>query len=63
MSMAYLAQPDHQQQLEWLDGSTLSILLDGATSNGQLMIGRFDVNEGEAPPWPGWTGRPTLRAW
>jgi hypothetical protein len=27
--MAYLAQPDQQQQLEWLDGSTLSILLDG----------------------------------
>lgn len=46
-----LAQPEQQQQLEWLDGSTLSILLDGAASNGQLMIGRFDVSEGEAPPY------------
>ena len=51
MSIPYLAQPDQQQQLEWLDGSTLSILLDGAASNGQLMIGRFDVSEGEAPPY------------
>ncbi|MFI5588413.1 hypothetical protein ACIA5G_25395 [Amycolatopsis sp. NPDC051758] len=30
MSMAYLAQPDQQQKLEWLDGGTLSILLDSA---------------------------------
>jgi quercetin dioxygenase-like cupin family protein len=51
MSMAYLAQADQQQQLEWLDGGTLAILLDGAASNGQLMIGRFDVSEGEAPPY------------
>jgi quercetin dioxygenase-like cupin family protein len=51
MSMAYLAQPDQQQQLEWLDGGTLAILLDGAASNGQLMIGRFDVSKGEAPPY------------
>jgi len=51
MSMAYLARPEQQQQLEWLDGSTLSILLDGAATNGQLMIGRFDVSEGEAPPY------------
>jgi len=29
MSMAYLAQPEQQQQLEWLDGGTLAILLDG----------------------------------
>jgi quercetin dioxygenase-like cupin family protein len=50
MSMAYLAQPAQQQQLEWINGSTLAILLDGAMTNGQLMIGRFDVSEGEAPP-------------
>lgn len=50
MSIPYLAQRDQQQQLEWLGGSTLSILLDGAASNGQLMIGRFDVAKGEAPP-------------
>ena len=51
MSMAYLAQPDQQQQLEWLDGGTLAILLDSAATNGQLMVGRFDVSKGEAPPF------------
>jgi quercetin dioxygenase-like cupin family protein len=51
MSMAYLAQPEQQQQLEWLDGGTLAILLDSAATNGQLMVGRFDVSEGEAPPF------------
>ncbi len=44
------AQPSQQQQLEWLDGGTLAILLDGKATNGQLMVGRFDVSEGEAPP-------------
>ena len=51
MSVAYLAQPDRQQQLEWLDGGTLAILLDGKATDGQLMIGRFDVSQGEAPPY------------
>src|ERR1700712_2210179 len=51
MSMAYLAQPSQQQQLEWLDGGTLSMLLDGAATDGQLMVGRFDVSRGEAPPY------------
>ena len=51
MSMAYIAQPAQQQQLEWLDGATLAMLLDGKATNGQLMIGRFDVAEGEAPPY------------
>jgi quercetin dioxygenase-like cupin family protein len=51
MSMAYLAQPDQQQQLEWLDGGTLAMLLDGAATDGQLMVGRFDVSKGEAPPY------------
>ena len=31
MSMLYLAQPDQHQQLEWLDGGTLSLLLDNVT--------------------------------
>lgn len=51
MSMAYLAQPEQQQQLEWLDGGTLGILLDGKATAGQLMVGRFDVSAGEAPPY------------
>ena len=51
MSMLYLAQPEQQQQLEWLDGGTLAMLLDGKATDGQLMMGRFDVAEGEAPPY------------
>ncbi len=51
MSMAYLAQPEQQQKLEWLDGGTLAILLDSKATDGQLMVGRFDVSEGEAPPY------------
>jgi hypothetical protein len=51
MSMLYLAQPDDQQHLEWLAGGTLTMLLDGAATDGQLMMGRFDVAEGEAPPY------------
>jgi quercetin dioxygenase-like cupin family protein len=51
MSMAYLAQPDEQQKLEWLDGGTLAMLLDGKATDGQLMVGRFDVSRGEAPPY------------
>jgi mannose-6-phosphate isomerase-like protein (cupin superfamily) len=51
MSMAYLAQPEQQQQLEWFDGGTLAMLLDGDATDGQLTVGRFDVGEGEAPPF------------
>jgi len=51
MSMLYLAQPEQQQKLEWLDGGTLAMLLDGKATDGQLMMGRFDVAKGEAPPY------------
>jgi quercetin dioxygenase-like cupin family protein len=51
MSVLYLAQPEQQQQLEWLDGGTLTMLLDGAATDGQLMMGRFHVARGEAPPY------------
>ncbi len=51
VSMLYLAQAQQQQQLEWLDGGTLTMVLDGAATDGQLMMGRFDVSEGEAPPY------------
>jgi quercetin dioxygenase-like cupin family protein len=51
MTMFYLAQPDQQQQLEWLNGGTLAMLLDGKATDGQLMMGRFDVSKGEAPPY------------
>ncbi|MGH3242824.1 MAG: cupin domain-containing protein [Spirillospora sp.] len=51
MSIPYLAQPEQQQKLEWLDGGTFSVLLDSAATDGQLTVGRFDVSRGEAPPF------------
>jgi quercetin dioxygenase-like cupin family protein len=51
MSMLYLAQADEHQELEWLDGGTLTMLLDGQATDGKLMMGRFHVKEGEAPPY------------
>jgi quercetin dioxygenase-like cupin family protein len=51
MSMAYIAQAAQQQQLEWRGGGSLAMLLDGAATDGQLMIGRFDSSEGEGPPY------------
>jgi quercetin dioxygenase-like cupin family protein len=50
MSMLYMAQHEQQQVLDWLDGGTLRILLDSAATDGRLMMGRFDVARGEAPP-------------
>lgn len=51
MSIPYLAQPEQQQKLEWLDGGTFSVLLDAAATDGQLTVGRFDVAKDEAPPF------------
>jgi quercetin dioxygenase-like cupin family protein len=51
MSMAYVAQPGEQQQLEWLDDTTLSILLDGPATDGKLTVARFDLGEGDAAPY------------
>jgi quercetin dioxygenase-like cupin family protein len=51
MSMAYPAQADQQQKLEWLDGGVFAVLLDSAATDGRLTVGRFTVNKGEAPPY------------
>ncbi|MEU9453962.1 cupin domain-containing protein [Streptomyces sp. NPDC048277] len=51
VSMAYLAQPDQQQKLEWLDGGQFAVLLDSAATEGRLTVGRFSVAKGEAPPY------------
>lgn len=51
MSMAYLAQPEQQQTLEWLHGGLFTILLDSAATEGKLTVGRFDVPKDEAPPF------------
>ncbi|GGM06711.1 cupin [Streptomyces fumigatiscleroticus] len=51
MSIPYLAQREDQQQLEWIGGSVFRVLLDAEATGGQLTVGRFDVSEGEAPPF------------
>lgn len=51
MSIPYLAQREDQQQLEWIGGSTFSVLLDAEATDGRLTVGRFDVSKGEAPPF------------
>lgn len=51
MSALYLAQAAEHQQLEWYEGGTLTMLLDSAATGGQLMMGRFSVPRGEAPPF------------
>lgn len=51
MSIPYLAQADQHQRLEWLEGSTLSVLLDSAATDGNLTVGRFEVAKDEAPPF------------
>ncbi|RBQ15075.1 cupin [Spongiactinospora rosea] len=51
MSIPYLAQPERQQRLEWLEGGVFSVLLDAAATDGQLTVGRFDVPKDEAPPF------------
>ncbi|MHA6765465.1 cupin domain-containing protein [Streptacidiphilus sp. PAMC 29251] len=50
MSIPYLAQPEQQQKLEWLDGM-FTVLLDSAATDGQLTVGRFTVSKGQAPPY------------
>ena len=51
MSIAYLAQPEQQPQLEWLDGGTLALLWMARPPPDSLMVGHFDVSRGEAPPY------------
>ena len=50
MSGLYLAQQSDHQQLEWLEGSVISVLLDSAATNGQLTMQRQSAERGEAPP-------------
>ena len=51
MSSAFLAQAEQHQQLEWLGGGTMSILLDSEATDGQLLVARFDANGGAASPY------------
>jgi quercetin dioxygenase-like cupin family protein len=50
MSLAYIAQASEHQRLEWIDGHTLEILLDGAVTGGQVMVVRSHMGVGSASP-------------
>lgn len=47
MSLPYLAQAAEHQQLQWLDGGVVRIMLDGEKTDGQLMIHR-QATQGES---------------
>ena len=50
MSLAYIAQAAEHQELEWIGGSTMTILLDGAATGGQVTVVRSRLQEGAASP-------------
>jgi quercetin dioxygenase-like cupin family protein len=50
MSVPYLAQAAEHQQLQWLDGGVVRIMLDGAKTDGQLMIHRQATRGESASP-------------
>jgi quercetin dioxygenase-like cupin family protein len=50
MSVPYLAQAAEHEQLEWLGGGVMRILLDGKKTGGQLAMVRSDAAGGSASP-------------
>jgi quercetin dioxygenase-like cupin family protein len=50
MSLGYVAQAADHQQLEWIGGHTLEILLDGKATAGQVMVVRSQLTAGSASP-------------
>ena len=50
MSLPYLASAADHQQLEWIGGSIMSVLLDGAATDGQLTMLRTRLSGGAASP-------------
>ena len=46
----YLAGPAEHQQLAWLGGSTVRVLLDAATTGGGLTALSSDLSAGDASP-------------
>lgn len=47
---AYFAGADEHQQLAWISGSILEILVDSAVSDGRLLIMRSDTTRGSGVP-------------
>jgi quercetin dioxygenase-like cupin family protein len=50
MSLAFIAQASEHQELEWIGGSTVTVLLDGDATGGQLTAVRSRMREGAASP-------------
>lgn len=50
MSVPYLAQAADHQQLEWLDGGIMRVLLDGTATDGELAMVRTAAAGGSASP-------------
>jgi quercetin dioxygenase-like cupin family protein len=50
MTLAYIAQDTDHQKIGWLNGGVMSVLLDGATTNGQLDMVRTRGRAGAAAP-------------
>lgn len=50
MSLPYLASAADHQQLEWIGGSVMSVLFDGAATDGQLTMLRTRLPGGAASP-------------
>lgn len=48
--MAYVAQSVEHQQLSWIGGSTLSVLLDSSATGGSLMVMSSELSAGDAAP-------------
>ncbi|MGY1652468.1 cupin domain-containing protein [Geodermatophilus sp. SYSU D01119] len=51
MTVPFLAPRQDQQQLEWIGGSTVSVLLDAEATGGALTVARLDVEQGDASPF------------
>jgi hypothetical protein len=47
---AYFATAAEHEQLAWMSGSTLEILVDSAASNGQVLIMRSNTTRGSGVP-------------
>jgi quercetin dioxygenase-like cupin family protein len=50
MSVPYLAQATDHQQLEWLGGGIMHVMLDGSKTDGDLAMVRQDAASGAASP-------------
>lgn len=50
LAAPYVAQAESHQQLEWIGGSVMEVLLDSAATNGQLTILRTQLRHGDASP-------------